>query len=40
MELGYQSLEGVRQLLDGEWENVEVIHDLAGWPRVASARRV
>jgi release factor glutamine methyltransferase len=40
MELGYQSLDGVRQLLDGEWENVEVIHDLAGWPRVVSARRV
>lgn len=40
MELGYQSLNGVRTLLEREWENIEVIHDLAGWPRVIVARRL
>jgi release factor glutamine methyltransferase len=40
MELGYQSLNGVRALLRGDWENIEVIHDLAGWPRVIVARRL
>jgi release factor glutamine methyltransferase len=34
MELGYQSLEGVRALLAGGWSDFEVISDLAGWPRV------
>jgi release factor glutamine methyltransferase len=34
MELGYQSLEGVRALLSGGWSDFEVISDLAGWPRV------
>jgi release factor glutamine methyltransferase len=34
MELGYQSLEGVRALLGGGWSDFEVISDLAGWPRV------
>jgi release factor glutamine methyltransferase len=34
MELGYQSLEGVRALLSGGWRDFEVISDLAGWPRV------
>jgi release factor glutamine methyltransferase len=40
MELGYQSLNGVRALLDNTWGNIEVIHDLAGWPRVIVAERV
>lgn len=34
MELGYQSLEGVRGLLADGWGDFEVISDLAGWPRV------
>ncbi|HEY3457088.1 MAG TPA: peptide chain release factor N(5)-glutamine methyltransferase [Bryobacteraceae bacterium] len=34
MELGYQSLEGVRALLADGWRDFEVISDLAGWPRV------
>lgn len=40
MELGYQSLEGVRQMLGGDWTNIGVVHDLAGWPRVLMAQRV
>jgi release factor glutamine methyltransferase len=38
MELGYQSLDGVRQMLEARWTDVEVIADLAGLPRVVSAR--
>jgi release factor glutamine methyltransferase len=34
MELGYQSLEGVRAMLADGWGDFEVISDLAGWPRV------
>jgi release factor glutamine methyltransferase len=34
MELGYQSLEGVRAMLADGWSDFEVISDLAGWPRV------
>jgi release factor glutamine methyltransferase len=37
VELGFNSLEGVRQLLGGPWREVEVIHDLAGWARVLVA---
>ena len=37
MELGYQSLEGVRAMLEG-WREVEVTNDLAGWPRLIAAR--
>lgn len=40
MELGYQSLNGVRNLFSCGWENIEVVHDLAGWPRVIVARRL
>ena len=40
MELGYQSLGGVREMLMNNWKAVEVVHDLAGWPRVVSAIRV
>jgi len=37
MELGYQSLDGVRKMLAGPWTGIEVISDLAGWPRVIGA---
>lgn len=37
MELGYQSLAGVRELLADRWGEIEVIADLAGWPRVIGA---
>lgn len=37
MELGYRSLEGVRQMLAAQWTDVEVGSDLAGWPRVVAA---
>jgi release factor glutamine methyltransferase len=36
MELGYQSLAGVREMLAG-WSDIEVISDFAGWPRVIAA---
>ncbi len=38
LELGYDSLPGVRELL-GEWDRVEIRPDLAGIARVALARR-
>jgi release factor glutamine methyltransferase len=37
MELGYQSLTGVRAMLSDHWTNVETVSDLAGWPRVLAA---
>ena len=37
MELGYQSLDGVRELLSSSWTDVDVKSDLAGWPRVIGA---
>jgi release factor glutamine methyltransferase len=37
MELGYQSLAGVREMLQTGWAGIEVISDLAGWPRVIAA---
>ncbi|HZQ53142.1 MAG TPA: peptide chain release factor N(5)-glutamine methyltransferase [Bryobacteraceae bacterium] len=37
MELGYQSLDGVREMLAARWTDIEVISDLAGWPRVLGA---
>jgi len=37
MELGYRSLEGVREMLAGNWSDVAVISDLAGLPRVIGA---
>jgi release factor glutamine methyltransferase len=40
MELGYQSLDGVRRLMRDPWGHVEVIQDLAGWPRVITAQRL
>ena len=41
MELGYQSLEGVREMLAPRWTDIDVMSDLAGLPRVlgASVRR-
>lgn len=38
VELGYNSLEGVRQMLEG-WCDVEVVEDLAHVPRVLCASR-
>lgn len=37
MELGYQSLTGVREMLAERWSEFEVISDLAGFPRVLAA---
>jgi release factor glutamine methyltransferase len=37
LELGYRSLEGVREMLAAQWTDFEVISDLAGWPRVIGA---
>ncbi len=37
MELGYQSLAGVREMLAERWTDLEVISDLAGFPRVLAA---
>jgi release factor glutamine methyltransferase len=37
MELGYRSLDGVREMLAAQWHDFEVISDLAGWPRVIGA---
>lgn len=39
-ELGYQGLEPVKEMLSGNaWEALEVVNDLAGWPRVIAVRR-
>jgi release factor glutamine methyltransferase len=37
-ELGYNSLEPVRAMLQREWSDITVMHDLAGLPRVLAAR--
>lgn len=37
MELGYQSLSIVQEMLAPKWRDIEVISDLAGWPRVIGA---
>lgn len=39
MELGYQSLDAVSEMLAAEWTDIEVISDLAGLPRVIGATR-
>jgi release factor glutamine methyltransferase len=39
MELGYRSLAGVQEMLATQWNSIEVIHDLAGLPRVILATR-
>ena len=38
LELGYNSLESVRQMLATGWSDIEVGADLAGLPRVIAAR--
>lgn len=37
MELGYQSLDGVREMLTPRWSEIEVTADLAGLPRLIGA---
>ena len=37
MELGYRSLDRVREMLAGNWTDIELISDLAGLPRVIGA---
>jgi len=37
MELGYQSLDPVREMLGAHWSDIEVTSDLAGLPRVIGA---
>ena len=37
-ELGYNSLEPVRGMLRSRWTDINVEHDLAGFPRVLAAR--
>ncbi len=37
MELGYRSLEGVREMLSSRWTDILVVSDLAGLPRVIAA---
>lgn len=37
MELGYQSLDGVREMLSARWADIEITSDLAGLPRVIGA---
>ena len=39
MELGYNSGEQVRRMLERDWEALEFVPDLAGIPRVIAARR-
>ena len=39
MELGYRSLDRVREMLAIDWTEIEVISDLAGLPRVIGASR-
>jgi release factor glutamine methyltransferase len=38
LELGYNSLEPVRAMLQSNWSDLAVMHDLAGFPRVIAAR--
>jgi release factor glutamine methyltransferase len=37
MELGYKSSEAVRAMFDEQWTGIELVADLAGWPRVIVA---
>jgi release factor glutamine methyltransferase len=39
LELGYNSLDPVRAMLESGWSEITVIDDLAGLPRVLAARR-
>jgi release factor glutamine methyltransferase len=38
LELGYNSLDPVRAMLESGWNDIDVIPDLAGLPRVLAAR--
>lgn len=38
MEIGYRAQDRVLALLGSAWTDTRVDHDLAGWPRVVSAR--
>jgi release factor glutamine methyltransferase len=38
LELGYNSLDRVRAMLQSDWIDIAVMHDLAGFPRVLAAR--
>ncbi len=38
LELGYNSLDPVRAMLESGWSDIDVIPDLAGFPRVLAAR--
>jgi release factor glutamine methyltransferase len=38
LELGYNSLDPVRAMLEPDWTDIDVIPDLAGFPRVIAAR--
>jgi len=38
LELGYNSLDPVRAMLEQGWTDIDVIADLAGFPRVIAAR--
>ncbi|HEV1283828.1 MAG TPA: peptide chain release factor N(5)-glutamine methyltransferase [Bryobacteraceae bacterium] len=40
LELGYNSLEGVRRMLDDAWHDIAIIHDFAHVPRVLSLSRL
>jgi release factor glutamine methyltransferase len=40
LELGYNSLEGVRRMLDDAWHHIAIIHDFAQVPRVLSLSRL
>ena len=38
VELGYNSLDAVREMLQSNWTDIAVMYDLAGFPRVLAAR--
>jgi len=38
LDLGYNSLDPVRAMLERGWTEITVIPDLAGFPRVLAAR--
>lgn len=40
LELGWRSLEPVRAMLGDAWGEINVVHDLAGYPRVIAARHL
>ncbi len=40
LELGYNSLDPVRAMLEHGWTDIDVIPDLAGFPRVLAARNL